>query len=198
MKTFETEKHNIPEGATHYRDEDCSYKFTWITLKGEGLYIWDGDFWGLRVAASHFYITVKPIPQTNIETPEGKEALDSIKPMHLRDYQKNTTPHQYESVASKEVEWVNGDKCIYQGKEWQFVSILSEYFHSTAVLFNVDTEELKQVPADSLSKETPQQREDRERAEAIYEMCSSVDNFTEESHFWAGKFYDAKYRKESK
>ena len=29
MKTFETEKHNIPKGATHYWNESCSGFFAW-------------------------------------------------------------------------------------------------------------------------------------------------------------------------
>ena len=29
MKTFETEKHNIPKGATHYWNESCSCFFAW-------------------------------------------------------------------------------------------------------------------------------------------------------------------------
>lgn len=44
--------------------------------------------------------------------------------------------------------------------------------------------------------ETPQQREDRERACAIYDMCAEADIFNEESNFWAGKFYDLGYKKE--
>lgn len=98
------------------------------------------------------------------------KAIDDLGKFNDASKLKQTPLHRAGS-ASKWVEWVNGDKCIYQGKEWQFVSILSEYFHSTAVLFNVDTEELKQVPADSLSKpETPQQREERERLEAADAM----------------------------
>lgn len=30
MKTFETEKHNIPEGATHYANETDDDYFAWV------------------------------------------------------------------------------------------------------------------------------------------------------------------------
>lgn len=43
--------------------------------------------------------------------------------------------------------------------------------------------------------ESEAERVERERVNAIYDMCASVDNFTEESNFWAGKFYDAGYKK---
>ena len=43
MKTFETEKHNIPEGATHYSDEDAGFRFAWYKkVEGVGL-IWIPD-----------------------------------------------------------------------------------------------------------------------------------------------------------
>ena len=43
--------------------------------------------------------------------------------------------------------------------------------------------------------ETPEQKKEREREMAIYDMCSSVDNHAEEARFWAERFYDAGYRK---
>ena len=38
---------------------------------------------------------------------------------------------------------------------------------------------------------TPEQLADKKRDHDIYDMCVSIDNFTEEAMFWAGKFYDA-------
>lgn len=38
MKTFETEKHNIPTGATHYIDGEEFYLFNWINLKDSTFY----------------------------------------------------------------------------------------------------------------------------------------------------------------
>jgi hypothetical protein len=43
--------------------------------------------------------------------------------------------------------------------------------------------------------ETPEQKKEREREMAIYDMCSSLDNHSEETRFWAERFYDAGYRK---
>lgn len=105
-------------------------------------------------------------------------------------------------------EWKNGDECIYQGENWNFVSILSEDFHGTAVLFNTNTEELKQVPIISLSKpETPAQKEERKRLETVKDMFSYWSE--DEGDFVAGDandrqvvsllfaLYDAGYKKEN-
>jgi hypothetical protein len=92
MKTFETEKHNIPEGATHYSEEQLGAYFCWYIISSDNaeIAVLDGVGFGLNWHAcehsEQFGDNVKPIPQTNIETPEEKEALDLI----------DTTPHQYE------------------------------------------------------------------------------------------------------
>jgi hypothetical protein len=66
MKTFETEKHNIPEGATHYCDETSSDYFAWF--KG----VESGNFAVMVIGTSRwvhgrksYYLDLaKPIPQT--------------------------------------------------------------------------------------------------------------------------------------
>lgn len=79
MKTFLTEKHNIPEGATHYADETVLGYFAWVKFV-------DGERWrimpdsmSLNTWHREDTCNIKPIPQTNIETPEEKEALDTMK-----------------------------------------------------------------------------------------------------------------------
>ena len=57
MKTFETEKGNIPEGATHYFNEDDSNYFTWIAVDPFG------KCWGL-IEDEEIKVGAKPIPQT--------------------------------------------------------------------------------------------------------------------------------------
>jgi len=85
------------------------------------------------------------------------------------------------------IKWKNGDKCIYNGEDWQFVSILSEEFHGTAVIFDESTEDLIQVALSTITKpETTQQREERERLEAAYDLyltqclAGMCDRFTYE------------------
>jgi putative ribosome biogenesis GTPase RsgA len=65
MKTFETEKNNIPDGATHYTNETDADYFAWF--KG----VESGDFavmvigtssW-VRGRKSYYINLVKPIPQ---------------------------------------------------------------------------------------------------------------------------------------
>ncbi len=179
MKTFETEKHNIPEGATHYADETDKDFFAWVKFIG-------GEQWRIMPDSKVFnewhcrdIDNAKPIPQTNIETPEEKEALDSM-----------------ESVVGEEkrVEWASGDVAIYEGRH---ALVIAYRPHYPSVVIELPGNEYLNVLAIELSKpETPQQREEREREEEIYNMCASADNFTEESRFWAGKFYDLGYRKE--
>ena len=79
MKTFETMKHNIPEGATHYY-HSCS-GYGWVKKEPcatgrDKSFIWDGGKWVRGVVVSY---VVKPIPKIPTETPEEKGALDAIK-----------------------------------------------------------------------------------------------------------------------
>ncbi|CAM0016893.1 hypothetical protein VPHK359_0086 [Vibrio phage K359] len=113
------------------------------------------------------------------ETPEEKEVLDSIE-------------------SGGEAEWKNGDECVYKHQPdvtYMFVG-MHPVNKKSAICWN-EKEGIAQIHIDFISKpETPQQREDRERACAIYDMCAEADIFTEESNFWAGKFYDLGYKKE--
>ena len=132
------------------------------------------------------------------QTPEEKEAFDLI----------DTAPHQYEVSKFSSKEW-NGEGLPPVGVEcevlldcsgkWKLCEILFSSKESVVVVKLKSGSEIALDPfASSFRKpETPQQREERERANAIYDMCASADNFTEQSNFWAGKFYDLGYRKES-
>ena len=64
MKTFETEKNNIPEGATHYRNEDKNSLFTWFKV-GDSVEIWCDIFkcWKLLSAYVNAVMDqITPIP----------------------------------------------------------------------------------------------------------------------------------------
>ena len=73
MKTYETEKNNIPEGATHHGIYGCD---TDVYFKlDHGVFLeWRHGNWGLSSFNHHDW--VKPIPT---ETPEEKEALEKPK-----------------------------------------------------------------------------------------------------------------------
>ena len=161
MKTFETEKCNIPEGATHYRDECEEYQFSWVKFASDSMYFWCETYWD-ETEDYLFKLSVKPIPQT------------------------------------KEVEWVNGDKCRYSHDvEHEYVYV-GEHPHGDGhYVFSEEKGITYIANGYLLEPETEAERVERERANAIYDMCASADNFTEESNFWAGKFYDLGYRKES-
>lgn len=84
MKTFETEKGNIPEGATHYRDECDEYNFLWLRSVNNdwGYYsklygsFRKADNWvGERLGTGE----INEIPWPTTETPEEKEALGAIE-----------------------------------------------------------------------------------------------------------------------
>ena len=65
MKTYETMKHSIPEGATHYSDECDSYRFTWFKYDKGCLMLFGDDFgWD----ESRYNRDIKPIPPEEKET----------------------------------------------------------------------------------------------------------------------------------
>ena len=77
MNTFETMKHNIPEGATHYRDESDDFRFSWVMFDdGGALIVYTTALGWCRFNHSKFEDKVKPIPKIPTETKEDKEALE--------------------------------------------------------------------------------------------------------------------------
>lgn len=66
MRTFETEKQNIPEGATHYSDESCEKHFSWFKFDGKEWFImiWYDDDWVKCEHNEQETSGAKPIPQT--------------------------------------------------------------------------------------------------------------------------------------
>ena len=93
MKTFETMKHNIPEGATHYQEEGDGYLFAWFSKTGDSLSIFVPECplpsW-TYCSASNYEGLIKLIPT---ETPEEKEALDAIEQLSLIHISEPTRPY---------------------------------------------------------------------------------------------------------
>ncbi|AUR88473.1 hypothetical protein NVP1113A_72 [Vibrio phage 1.113.A._10N.286.51.E7] len=147
MKTFETEKHSIPEGATHYSNENDTDVFAWFKSELGVNYIWcpginGEEYWISLVDQCEMYgEDVTPIPQTNIETPEERES-----------------------------KWKSGDKCIFVGEEYTFGCVNPICDQGSVVIFD-DSGDYHGCCIDELSKpETTQQREERERLESAYDL----------------------------
>lgn len=144
MKTFEDMKHKIPEGATHYLEATDSLKFAWWDSKENVLLCPENsNEWQPALVTDEIY-NPTPIPQTNIETPEEKEAFDNM-----------------ESAASKEVEWVNGDECIYMNSKELHKFIGIDPTRNDFCYIKANCSAVNWVEVAKLSKpETPQQREE--------------------------------------
>lgn len=88
MNTYETMKHNIPEGATHYRDGSDDFKFAWAMYDDGGeLNVHTTALGWCRFAHSGFEAKVKPIPK---DTSEEKETEPAYR------YEKVTFEHAWE------------------------------------------------------------------------------------------------------
>lgn len=140
----------------------------------------DRNIYILRAAA------LEDIPT---ETPEEKEVLDSIESAGEVEWSGEGLP-----PVNIECEWIGGG--VAHG-DWGPV-IVRAYSGDYAWIEKLYDNSMHTVrsPAFFRKPETPQQRKDRERACAIYDMCAEADIFNEESNFWAGKFYDLGYKKD--
>ncbi|CAM0025702.1 hypothetical protein VPH95E331_0086 [Vibrio phage 95E33-1] len=106
----------------------------------------DCDLYILRAAA------LENIPT---ETPEEKEALDGIE-------------------SAGEVEWKNGDECLYKDFKYTFIGMTPTFNDFSCLIFDC-SQGIKHIDVRELSKpETPQQREERERLEAAYDLYCYV------------------------
>lgn len=155
MKTFETEKGNIPEGATHYFEENENEKFAWWDENKALLLCPDNSGEWETPHGTDDISSPMPIPQTNKETPEEKE-VEWVCVEGLT----------YKQVDFGEtVETIDGDICID-----------SDLFFAWS---NKNIVHISDVSAKDLLmnrhklcklKETPQQREERERLEAAKDL----------------------------
>lgn len=210
MKTFLTEKHNIPEGATHYRDETNFDSFAWYCDGPTPRLIVDGDVrFGYQLAVSGENLnSLKPIPQTNIETPEEKEVFDSMK-------QRND---QSEINKPSWAKWSIGDSVTKtKGSSWtgKVVGYYSTSLTSKGYAVESETEKgsVQIYPEAALcSVETEAERVERERLEAAYCLYvvaqesldvigyESFQQFTDDKvqvKFWLAIVDKTNYRMES-
>ena len=192
MKTFETEKHNIPEGATHYRDECKDFTFVWVKQIAGKEYVWDADSWYEAVVINRD-LEIKPIPQTNIETPEEKEALDSIDVKLIK-------PREPSKPVITKVEWggsglptvgslckVNRDSFTYRVMySSEYVVIVQNLDNDNTTAHGMDIIlDLRKGDYTFSKPETPKQREERERLEAAYDLyCQVIDPDTSFDKFF--------------
>ncbi|CAL9955124.1 hypothetical protein VPHK46_0007 [Vibrio phage K46] len=144
MKTFETEKGNIPEGATHYCNENDETFFCWF--KGVG----SVNFEVMTNETSGRWVTGIPSYYAN----------DSIT----------------EIQQTKEVEWVNGDACVYDGSEYTFVGMTPTFNDSSCIVFDVKNG-IEHVCVTKLKKpETEAERKEREESVAAFELWGCMDS----------------------
>lgn len=175
-KTFEDMKHNIPEGATHYRDECESFLFTWFKETDSGIKFYEevSQNWSLIGRhVNNIKSKMVKIP-SQIETPEEKEALDMI----------NTTSKQVESlVKGDEVEWKNGDSLLWKNGNGEFLECnAGRYIGYDSVenkhIFvrtDVDTYYIMYAKHSAISKpESQEQKAERERLEIVKKACLTV------------------------
>ena len=123
-----------------------------------------------------FILRAAALEKIPTETPEEKEVLDGIE-------------------SAGEAEWKNGDECAFGDRTGIFIGLSK---NNRLAIVEIDNEamdhDIDLVRVRDLSKpETPQQREDRERLEAIDAMCWSVHSLKVSQ---ASALYEAGYRKE--
>ena len=255
MKTFETEKHNIPEGATHYRDECNEYEFLWVRFNNNSMFVWDDTYWD-EVKDDNFKLSVKPIKTATLEnqmnidnlatqTPEEKEALDTMAGISREHLMKminqqseiikelskklNTSELPNDSAWNGEglppvgvecnftpdntywgfnyIESFAGEVLHYEGEQFIFMLKHKQYNikDEMIVVSRTDKGEFSKL-------ETPQQREERGRLEAAYDLYviaqeslnvigyESFQQFTNDKvqvKFWLAIVDKTNYRKES-
>lgn len=175
MKTFLTEKGNIPDGATHYRDETSRDSFAWFREGVTELIVNGNSISGMDLAISSENLSnLKPIPQTNMETPEEKE-----------------------------VEWANGELLEFMGEPCVFIgmsegsAIVRYTKDADRALAGVISEVCS---VNMISKpETEAERVEREREEFKVEMCKDlgIDAVGCNTACIINKLYELGYRKES-
>ena len=105
-------------------------------------------------------LTMADLTGIPTETPEEKEVLDGI-----------------ESVG--EVEWKNGDDVDAYGKPYKYVG-LDPFNENLCICLANQDDDPECFSIDVLKKpETPQQREDRERLEAAYDLYVHIQSVRE-------------------
>ena len=77
MNTYETMKHNIPEGATHYCDDSSEFNFAWFNAK-KGKVLIDG-LWVECTMSAYPAGFIKPIPQPTYRYEKVTDSIFDLK-----------------------------------------------------------------------------------------------------------------------
>ena len=175
MKTFLTEKHNIPEGATHYQDEESGIKVFAFFKKSDGFSYYfapgyENKWMKLDDPSAMLRECVKPIPQTKeVEWKNGDECRYA-----------NDIDHSYTYVG----EHPHGDGHYVFSEEKGITYIANGYL---------------------LEPETPEAKKEREELEAAYDLycelnanhnCVEFDRFKKNCKNWIRVVRKTEYRVE--
>ena len=177
MKTFETMKHNIPEGATHYRDESDGFIFSWVMFDdGGALNVYTTALGWCRLNHSKFKDKVKPIPTIQTETQEEKEALDAIEKTYRYEKVELSPKEVFMAMLNGESFYVLKDELIdFDGEQfWRHTS----EGKSRITYINHDHEIYRRI-------------EVTERELFIDAYASAVNNHMKNVEDVAGKLFDA-------
>ena len=152
MKTFETEKHNIPEGATHYRDEVLGMRFLWASSIGEYWFTWNGFEWCEADKAFGVVGNIKPIPQQEVEW-EDTDELPPIGSKVMTSYTDSDLDNWCDMHGPSDVVAYHGEHVwiAHHGK-----------FNRVHALSDIEFEKIE--------IESPEEKEKRERLEAAYDL----------------------------
>ncbi|AOQ26766.1 hypothetical protein [Vibrio phage S4-7] len=165
MKTFLTEKHNIPEGATHY----------YYNTAGFGFYSLIRDtwrFWSPYGSCWKFVLDNKPafeafpIPQANIEAPEDKEVewVNGLPPVGA-ECEAVFIEHEHKGYGEFLILGYYGD---YVWMEY-IGELSNKSKHYTA---KVDMVKFRKPETEAEKL----QRERTENGKAYYELISSIES----------------------
>ncbi|CAL9963323.1 hypothetical protein VPHK165_0089 [Vibrio phage K165] len=131
-----------------------------------------------------FVLRAAALENIPTETPEEKEALDGIE-------------------SAGEVEWKNGDECeieMQEGVRRYLFGCECPNNQQTCIVFTKDGGGHMVMPFERLKKpETPQQREERERLEAAYDLYCHIAKMSNRSPYSFDQFASDSttcYRKE--
>ena len=151
MKTFLTEKHNIPEGATHYLDESDEWNFLWLKncpKSGWRKCSSSGDLGPIWVEAD-LIDRIKPIPQTKeVEWENGLPPVGEECEWRFKDEKHGEFSACKVLMFGSQVVFIKSHRTINGYKEFA----------------------LPKCGVEFRKPETEEQRKEREELEAAYDL----------------------------
>lgn len=160
MITCKEDLHNtqiLGDGALEYQRLAFEFGIGWNELGTD-----------LRLRSNYIGVTCKKYGH-RYELASIRELSDDkdIKTLTINDLMME----QVKPIPqTKEVEWVNGDACIYDGSEYTFVGMTPTFNDLSCIVFDVKNG-IEHVCVRKLSKpETEAERKEREELEAAYDL----------------------------